>query len=464
VKLCRLVVVLLLAVPVAAQVDPGPRGGTPDVGGPVASVSANNPTMILDFFLNAEQRFQDLGSVKGTIIGASDDGLGPRFNALGCARCHAHPVVGGTSPAVNPQIADGTAQGATNTIPSFITSTGPVREARFIYFTDASGNPITSQPNGGVMPLFTIAGRTDAGSCTTGYIQQPNFANAVTKNNVVFRIPTPLFGLGLVENIDDSKLQTVLTQHYTGPYYVGGTFNRSPNDGTISRFGWKAQNKSLELFAGEAYNVEQGVSNELFTQERPSPEENRDQGPGLAQQCRLNATPEDHTNFNVPAEDTPSDTVMFALFMRLLKPPTENPGNPATNPNYSRVLNGSTIFIDIGCNSCHRDSFTTEPSSITPDLSSKGARLFSDLEIHHMGTVLADNIQQGNASGDHFRTAPLWGLGKRRFFLHDGRATTLMQAITAHQSTGSDANPVILNYNLLSVSDKQDLIYYLRSL
>ena len=464
-KLCRLLaVLLLLALPLSGQVDPGPRGGTPDAGGPLASVAANNPFKILDFFLNAEARFKEINSVSGTIVGAPDGGLGPRFNALGCARCHAHPAVGGTSPATNPQVADGKAQGASNTIPSFITSTGPVREARFVYFTDASGNPVTSQPNGHVVPLFTIAGRTDAGSCTTAFIQQPNFANAVLKNNVVFRIPTPLFGLGLVENIDDSALQMVLVTHYTGPYYVGGSFNRSPNDGTISRFGWKAQNKSLELFAGEAYNVEQGVSNELFPQEHPSPEENRDQGPGLAQQCRLNPTPEDHTNFDVPAEDTPSDTVMFALFMRLLNPPTENPGNPVTNPNYNRVLNGSTIFIDIGCNSCHREKFTTEPSSITPDLSSKNARLFSDLEIHHMGTGLADNIQQGNAGGDQFRTAPLWGLGKRRFFLHDGRTSNLITAITAHQSPGSDANPVILNWHALSVSDKQDLLYYLRSL
>jgi hypothetical protein len=250
VKLCRLLAVLLLAVPAVAQVvvDPGPRGGTADVGGPLASVAANNPITILDFFLNAQDRFQEVGSVSGTIVGADDPGLGPRFNALGCARCHAAPVVGGSSPATNPQVTDGKAQGATNVIPTFITATGPVREARFIYFTDASGNPITSQPNGGVMPLFTIAGRTDSGSCTTAFIQQPNFANAQTKNNVVFRIPTPLFGLGLVENIDDSALQQVLTQHYSGPYYVGGTFNRSPNDGTISRFGWKAQNKSLELF------------------------------------------------------------------------------------------------------------------------------------------------------------------------------------------------------------------------
>jgi hypothetical protein len=81
--------VLLLTVPAFAQVvvDPGPRGGTPDAGEPFASVLANNPFKILDFFINAEERFKEIGSVKGTIVGAEDDGLGPRFNALGCARC-----------------------------------------------------------------------------------------------------------------------------------------------------------------------------------------------------------------------------------------------------------------------------------------------------------------------------------------------------------------------------------------
>jgi CxxC motif-containing protein (DUF1111 family) len=457
VRLCRLLAVLLLVFPAnATVVDPGPRGGAPAAGGAVESVNADEPATILDFWTTGRERFQEVDAVA--------DGLGPRYNALSCASCHAHPEVGGSSPSVNPQVAAATADGATNTVPSFITSSGPVREARFIYFTDGSGNPITTEPNGGVMPLYTIAGRSDAGTCTTTYIQQPDFASAVTNDNVSFRIPTPLFGLGLVENIDDSALQVVLEQHYTGPYYVGGTFNRSPNDGTISRFGWKAQNKSLERFSGEAYNVEQGVTNELFTQERPSPEENRDRGPGLAQQCRLNATPEDHTNFFVAREETPSDAVSFALFMRLLAAPVEDPGTPVTNPNYSRVLSGETVFIDIGCNSCHHTSFTTEPSDITADLGSTGARLFSDLEIHHMGSGLADKIVQGNAGDDQFRTAPLWGLGQRLFFLHDGRATTLMDAITAHQSTGSDANPVILNYNALSDTSKQDLIYYLRSL
>jgi CxxC motif-containing protein (DUF1111 family) len=90
--------------------------------------------------------------------------------------------------------------------------------------------------------------------------------------------------------------------------------------------------------------------------------------------------------------------------------------------------------------------------------------LFSDLVLHHMGTNLADGISQGNAGPDQFRTAPLWGLGQRVFFLHDGRASDLMQAIQAHASQGSEANTVIRIFNGLTASQRQDLLNFLRSL
>jgi CxxC motif-containing protein (DUF1111 family) len=92
------------------------------------------------------------------------------------------------------------------------------------------------------------------------------------------------------------------------------------------------------------------------------------------------------------------------------------------------------------------------------------ANLFSDLGLHHMGTGLADGISQGNAGPDQFRTAPLWGVGQRVFFLHDGRTSSLLQAIQAHASQGSEANRVIENYEQLSRQDKQNLILFLRSL
>ena len=83
---------------------------------------------------------------------------------------------------------------------------------------------------------------------------------------MIFRIPTPLFGLGLVEATSDQALIDNLhaTASARAALGIGGNFNTSGNDGTITRFGWKAQNKSLLIFSGEAYNVEMGVSNELF--------------------------------------------------------------------------------------------------------------------------------------------------------------------------------------------------------
>jgi hypothetical protein len=128
------------------------------------------PPTILAFFTDGKTRFTNIDSVSKSIVGEPGFGLGPRYNSRSCARCHAQPAVGGTSPATNPQVADATADGATNTVPSFILLNQAVKEARFVFFTDASGNPIMSSPNGGVEDLYTIAGRTDATSCTASVI------------------------------------------------------------------------------------------------------------------------------------------------------------------------------------------------------------------------------------------------------------------------------------------------------
>ena len=434
------------------QTDPGVRAGAA-AGGPLASVAANNPAGSLAFFNDALDTFKEVDSVSGTIEAGT--GLGPRFNSRGCALCHAQPAAGGTSPRTNPQVTDASADGARNTIPSFITSTGPVREVRFPFFFDQFGNPDTNNPNGGVEDLYTITGRTDGGACN---LVQPSFAQAQSTGNIIFRIPTPTFGAGLVENIDETTLLNNAANN-SGSFGTSGTFNRSGNDGTITRFGWKAQNKSLVIFAGEAYNVEQGVSNEAFTQERPLPGEG--QTTGLPANCKINGTPEDHTQFNQTGLGTSSDVVKFAMFMRLTAPPTPSTTTPG---GATSIANGKSLFSAIGCAACHTASLTTSASSITPSLGNATANLFSDLEIHHMGSGLNDNVGQGGAGGDQFRSAPLWGLGQRIFFLHDGRTSNLITAIQQHASNGSEANGVIANYNSLTATQKQNLLNFLRSL
>ena len=470
-KLASVFVVLAaLFVPGIAlgQTDPGVQGGSARAGSPLASVNSSDGS--LQFFLNGLSRFQDIESVANSPTG--NNGLGPRFNFNQCSGCHLQPAVGGSGPANNPQfqvIANGSVSGSTNTIPSFITANGPTREARFPFFFDSNGNPNTSAPNGGVETLFTVSGRSDAGSCS---LQQPSFAQAQQTNNIIFRIPTPVFGAGLIENLDDSTLLSNQAANANNSLGISGTFNRNGNDGTIARFGWKAQNKSLELFAGEAYNVEMGISNEIFTQDRPLPGE--DLRTGLPASC-LNLSgsgyPEDTTNFATKAgsdqfatnASVPSDTVMFAMFMRLLAPPTPSTTIPG---GATSIANGRRLFSAIGCATCHSPTFnTTQPSNFTSSLGNAPVNAFSDLEIHHMGTGLADNVSQGGAGGDQFRTALLWGLGQRIFLLHDGRTTNLLTAIEAHESNGSEATQTELNFDqLLTPSQQQDVLNFLRSL
>jgi CxxC motif-containing protein (DUF1111 family) len=459
--------VVLLSPGIAfAQTDPGIRSNTGvNAGQPLASVTASPND--LAFFQTGFAQFNEHQTVTG-----DNPGLGPRFNLDTCGGCHSQPAPGGTSPASgifpnvgpNPQsqvIASGVVSGSTNTIPYFVFANGPVREARFPFFFDQFGNPNPNAPNGGVEDLFTVSGRADAGSCS---LQQPSFAVSRATNNIIFRIPTPVFGTGLLANIDDSTLLANHRAQAVNNLGIGGAFNHNGNDGTISRFGWKAQNKSLMIFAGEAYNVEMGISNELFTQDRPLPGEDQ-LGSGLPANC-LNLAgvgyPEDITHSDgTSASTVTSDVGLFNVFMQFLDQPTPS----ATSPGgATSIANGRKLFSAIGCANCHTPSLTTQPSKLTPGLNKAMANLFSDIEIHHMGVGLADNVSQGSAGGDQFRTAPLWGLGQRIFFLHDGRTANLFSAIQAHQSSGSEATQVEENFDLLSPSQKQDLLNFLRSL
>ena len=440
-------------------VDPGVRSGAAGAGAPLPGLTADETAFFRDGFV----KFADIE----VVTGGTNNGLGPRFNSNQCFSCHSQPAAGGSSPARNPEIAIATLNGAKNVVPWFVTQNGPVREARFKRNPDGTND-------GGVHDVFVITGRSDAAGCD---IAQPNFLPAGNplsgqggNPNIIFRIPTPVFGAGLIEAISDSailanmranaSLKTGLGISGHPNAHLSGNANRSANDGTITRFGWKAQNKSLLMFASEAYNVEMGVTNQLFPQER-------DETPG----CLFNATPEDTLNFTTtstqpsnPNTAVLSDSEAFADFMRMLAPPTPAPDTPST-------LNGRAVFAKIGCVHCHTPSFTTgkmiaSGSSTNPSaaLSNQTVNLFSDLLVHHMGRGLADGITQGGAGPDEFRTAPLWGVGQRVFFLHDGRTSNLLEAIKAHSSRGSEANKVIGGFNRLKAREQQDIINFLRSL
>jgi CxxC motif-containing protein (DUF1111 family) len=449
----------------AQAVDPGVRGGTIDAGTPLPGLSAGQ----LSNFTLGLSNFITVRSVQGVEVLATSaktqEGLGPRYNSNSCGSCHSQPAIGGTSPSANvfpmvgpnPQVAVASEFGARNVLPSFITANGPVREVRFKHVVQ--NGVVTRAADGGVHDLFTITGRTDAtntagatGTLQTCVLAQPDFRNA---NNISFRIPTPVFGMGLVESISDATILANMAANASDKqaFRIRGTPNRNGNDGTITKFGWKAQNATALLFAGEAYNVEMGVSNEIFSVERANP------GETLPASCLFNPTPEDAT---AAGDNTGlSDVQQFASFMEGLAPPTPSTTVPG---GLTSIANGAALFSNtVKCALCHTPTLMASPSNFTGGTAT-AVNLFSDLLLHNMGDELADGVSQGLAGPNQFRTAPLWGLGQRIFFLHDGRSTDLVQVIQLHGDSESEARVSVEQFHRLSASDKQDLLNFLRSL
>jgi len=425
--------------------DPGVRGGPPGAGGPIAGLTAN------------EIRFFELGLEDFNEAEDVADGLGPRMNLDGCGGCHSQPAIGGSSPAVNPQVAFANAATPSQlpAVAAFIRADGPIRETRLVKKPDGT-------PDGGVTNTFTITGRDGAAGCN---LAQHDFAREIANRNIIFRIPSPVFGAGLIEQIQDATILANMAADSNDKRDLGirgrpnilvsgrtisGAENRNGNDGTITRFGWKAQNVSLLLFSGEAYNVEMGITSELFQNER-------DQTPS----CQFATVPNDTQNFDAPDALTGTTAIQnFANFQRFLAPPTPSTNTPGGSDSIGR---GRTQFSNVGCALCHTPTLRTGNATVVA-LRNRNANLFSDLLVHDMGDGLADGISQGQAGPREFRTAPLWGLGKRVFFLHDGRTSDLEVAIQQHRSNGSEANGVINRFNNLSESRKQDILNFLRSL
>ncbi len=495
----------------------------------------NNPGVLAGLWFEGMRVFETRASVTQQVdsTGAPSTilGLGPSFNAESCFQCHSQPTVGGSSSGKvtiqqpsgyktfasqvdpltfqpsgfkqNPEYTIANDASATNNIPCYLTQggcsgmsfySGPAVEARFIHAVAPSAYA-AGVDSGNVAELFVFAGRNDApAGCTITQVDP--FGTQFQNGNVSFRIPTPTFGLGLVENTSDLTLMNnvvaanaVAVALINKFGYINGAFNRSGNDGTIGRFGWKAQNSSLLMFSGEAANVEMGVTNELFPIEKTW---------GSGSGCiSTNNYPEDQALIVNPTSGSSSSLLPViendVVFMRLNGAPSQCNWDSQTlggvaqcNPLDSDALMGEQLFgttqptlsantAGIGCVLCHTDTLTTAPSA-TGGLSSATYHPFSDFALHHMGKGDADFITQGRAGGDQFRTAPLWGAGQRLFFMHDGRATDLLQAIADHcPASSATADPadgfpageacsVVANFNLLSADKQQQLLKFLRSL
>ncbi|MGH9915222.1 MAG: di-heme oxidoredictase family protein, partial [Pyrinomonadaceae bacterium] len=361
--------------------DPGIRGGPPRGGGPLPGIQVNE----LKLFNEGKARAEELEATcngcsditEGGITGenpllatiTNSAGLGARFNGDQCIVCHSQPVIGGAGgflvpnpgdpnprPAENPMsFLIPNRRGQTNRAPSFITPDGPIREARFKFQRDARG-ALTNVRDGGVHQLFTLTGRNDDPTIAGCNIAQPDFERELREENAAFRIPLTMEGTGFLDSVQDKEVQK--RHDDSAPlrarFGILGVPNRSGNDGTITRFGWKAQNKSITVFAGEAYNVEMGVTNELF----PQAVEEDDACNGPAKPHPNDVTRTDENDDSNAAFDNPihilADWMEFMLFMRFLEPPPPGPSTPSTE-------RGRELFTTVGCAACHTPEMRTAP-------------------------------------------------------------------------------------------------------
>jgi CxxC motif-containing protein (DUF1111 family) len=332
-------------------------------------------------------------------------GLGPIFNDVSCLRCHILPVVGGSS----------------------------VRNVtRFGRTTNGVFDPLTAR-GGSVLQEDALGPEQGMSQFQRELV--PTQATIVTQ-----RRTTPLFGLGFVEATPDATFIALAAQQAAHDPATAGRVafvtNFAAGTPTVGKFGWKAQIPSLFQFAGDASLNEMGITSPEF------PNENCANG-----NCNdLARNPAPGLN------DTGDGVRLLTDFMLMLGAPSRGLITPD-------VTAGEQVFQQLGCNQCHVPNLTTGSHPIAA-LSNKIYSAYSDFLLHDMG-ALGDGIVQGGASGREFRTAPLWGLRAQITFLHDGRANSINDAITAHDGQARMSREA---YQALDEPARGRLLAFLNSL
>jgi len=346
-----------------------------------------------------------LGLEDFTEVENPDEGLGPVFNGRSCAECHSIPRIGGSS---------------------------TITEVRAgIRKDDGSFEEL---PGGSVMQMFSIPPHETQ-------LTIPPEINVIAR-----RKSLALFGNGLVEAIPDAVLIALEDPEDRDADGISGRANRVHDKATdttrIGKFGWKAQQATLLAFGAEAYRDEMGITNDLFPDEAcPGGDCEKinffNPVPGLQDALDPNTGQRGIDNFE--------------NFMKLLGPP---PRGPITE----EAVEGERLFQGVGCVACHTPAFATGESPVKA-LSSKRFFPFSDFLLHDVGT--GDGIGQGDARPEEIRTPPLWGVRLRAPFLHDGRASTLRQAIELHSGESARSRT---QFEKLSEAEQAALLAFLRSL
>ncbi|EGR0047617.1 TPA: di-heme oxidoredictase family protein [Vibrio vulnificus] len=386
------------------------------------------------------------------------DGLGPLFNTNGCQNCHikdgrGHPPEKGDSHAVSMLVRLSIPALTAEQKKAVITS-GVIPEPTY----------------GGQLQDFALQDQKPEGQISIRYSDVPvTFSDGTT---VVLRKPTveirdlaygemhpqtllsarvapPMIGLGLLESIAEETLLQWADEDDLNQDGISGKLNKVWDVQTqslaIGRFGWKAGQPTLMQQNAAAFNGDLGLTSHLF------PQENCTDRQDLCRKLPNGGSPE--------VSDNILDFVEF-YSQHLAVPIRRNVNDP-------QVKLGETLFVQSGCESCHKQTVKTAKREALPALSEQTIHPYTDLLLHDMGSGLADNRPEYLANGQEWRTPPLWGIGYTQevndhtYFLHDGRARNLMEAVLWH---GGEAEAAKQNVLKMSAKERDALIAFLNSL
>ena len=396
----------------------------------------------------------------------ASDGLGPLFNARACQSCHlkdgrGHPPEGNSDATSMflrlARAAESEEEKAAIANRVVLNFPDPVYGKQF---QDLAVPGLVSE---GKMTIDYAEEPVTLGDGTVVGLRRPTYGVADLSQGPLHptttlspRVTPPMIGLGLVEQIHPADILANTDPDDSNGDGISGKVSllRDPSTGSpkLGRFGWKAATASIRQQSADAFSGDIGISTPLAANAwgecTPS------QAACLAMpngvQARLGDT---------EAPDPILDLVTFYA-QNLAVPARRDAGKP-------EVLAGKRIFYDLGCTSCHTPKFVTRRDAPNKAQAFQLIWPYSDFLLHDMGGGLADGQQVGDATGNEWRTPPLWGIGLTQrvnghtFFLHDGRARNLTEAILWH---GGEAQAARDRFAAAVREDREALIRFLESL
>ena len=396
----------------------------------------------------------------------SSDGLGPLFNARACQRCHLKDGRG------RPPAAGERAETMLVRL-----SIPPQTETERAALREHRQATIPEPTYGGQLQNFSTQGILAEGDVTITYeemlialadgevveLRKPTYGISGLHYGPLHpetmlspRVAPPVIGMGLLEAISDADILAGTDPDDRDGDGISGRANTVWSDEhgkpMLGRFGWKAGQPTVSQQAAAAFRGDVGISTPLY----PPPHGDCTE---IQETCRTAPHGGASAEHTVEASAALFDLLTFY---------TRNLGVPARRDlSDPQVLEGKRLFYDANCIGCHTPKFVTRRDSIGEEQSFQLIWPYTDLLLHDMGEGLADGRPEGEASGREWRTPPLWGIGLTEtvsghtFFLHDGRARNLLEAILWH---GGEAEAAKKHVVAMTREERAALLAFLRSL